>query len=215
MNRRRPVEVDLAQGLAYAFLAAPGWNQRMLEAAGRQTLGRWYAWLRPLVGAVRETYRDAPGDRPYALVRFIAGQDAFVDGLAGADEADRPLRPVQLTPVPTTMGPSRWPIPPVADLAALGELLHVMPEHLTWLVDARRLQPRTPEGPMHVYRYRWLGRSPAVPRLLEAPTPILRGTLRRLLHEVLDLVPAHRPRTDLCPAAALSPTRPAMSGPTS
>lgn len=64
-------------------------------------------------------------------------------------------------------------------------------EQLPWIADVKSLQRRTPAGPYHLYRYTWISRPDAVPRLLESPTPLLRETLRRLLEEILRWVPVH------------------------
>jgi len=89
------------------------------------------------------------------------------------------------------MGRRRWPVPVVADTTALARLLEVPLDQLAWLTDVQGRQRRTREGPYHLYRYRWVVRPGAVPRLLEAPTPLLRAVLRRLLADVLRWVPVH------------------------
>jgi len=180
---------QLGRALAYGFLASESWTQASLEAAGRRTLGRWHRWLRPLVGEVREAHYKPPVHRPGELARLISGSDFF---LAGVDWTEgRRLIAAQLVAVPTRMGERPWPVPVIDTLEALSGQLQVLPEHLTWMADLQGRQRRTPAGPHHVYTYRWVARPGAVPRLLEAPTPILRGALRRLLADVLHQVPVH------------------------
>lgn len=191
MSRRRGAGEAIAQALTYAFLSAPNWDRASLAAAGRDTLGRPYRWLSPVIRTVLATFRSAPADQPKALARVIASVEPFQRGLHHAELNGEPVRVRQLRPEPTQMGPSRWPVPEVDDLADLARLLEVLPEHLDWLADLKGRQRRTPPGPYHLYRYHWVQRPGAVPRLLEAPTPLLRQTLRRLLHEVLVWVPAH------------------------
>ncbi len=89
------------------------------------------------------------------------------------------------------MGVTRWPVPQIDDLASLATLLGLPLEQLTWAADVQGLQRRTPAGRLHLYRYRWITRPSAVPRLLEAPTPLLRAVLRRALDDVLSWVPVH------------------------
>lgn len=180
---------ELCRALAYGFLAAEGWTQGSLEAAGRRTLGRWHRWLRPLVGQVRDAYRAVPEDRPHELARFIAVSEFFPAGFDHPD--DGPLTVAHLIAAPTRMGHSPWPVPPVDTVDALAKRLQILPEHLAWMADPQGRQLRTAAGPYHLYDYRWVSRAGAVPRLLEAPTPLLRGTLRRLLTEILDRVPSH------------------------
>lgn len=180
-------EAEAARALAYGLLAADDWSQQALEASARQVLGRWHSWLRPLVGQVRDTYQVPPADRPLELARTIARSEPFARGVEEAGPGAG-LVVAELLVEPTGMGERRWPVPIVDDVDALARRLRVLPDHLSWLAD---LQGRTPAGPEQVYRYQWLARSGRAPRLLEAPTPILRGTLRRLLSEVIERVPIH------------------------
>ncbi len=177
--------------MAYAFLAAPTWDRPSLTEAGRDTVGRPYRWIAPIIRTVLAAYRSAPADQPRALARLIATVEPFQRGLHHAEMNAQPVRIRQLRFEPTEMASSRWPVPIVDDLAALARLLEVPPDQLDWLADLKGRQRRTPAGPYHLYRYRWVQRPHGVPRLLEAPTPLLRQTLRRLLHEVLVCVPAH------------------------
>lgn len=89
------------------------------------------------------------------------------------------------------MGAPKWPVPQVDDVADLAALLELPLEHLTWAADLRGLQRRTPPGPLHLYRHRWIERPNSLPRLIESPTPLLRAVLRRVLSEVLVWVPVH------------------------
>lgn len=84
-----------------------------------------------------------------------------------------------------------WQVPPIDDLPALADLLRLPLGQLLWVADAKGLQRRRPPGPLHVYRYHWVDRPGRVPRLLEAPTPLLRAVLQRLRTEVLAVVPVH------------------------
>lgn len=154
-------------------------------------VGRWHSWLRPTVGAVLDHYPERPADRPLELARLIASTPALQEGWAEQHESGRPIRVTRLAAVPTRSLGRRWPVPPAGDLAELAALLQVPVEQLPWLADTRGLQRRTPDGPFQLYGYHWMERPGRLPRLLEAPTPLLRQVLRRLLHDVLDRVPSH------------------------
>lgn len=182
---------QVGRALAYAFLAAPTWRQAALEQEGRRTLGRWFSWLRPLVGSVLDHYPTPPADRPRQLARFLATHPIFTQAWDDARAAGVSIPVRTVRPVPAAMAPARWPVPPCSDLADLARLLQVQPEHLDWLADTRGMQRRTRVSWFHTYRYDWLSRPGATPRLLEAPTPLLRETLRRLLSRVLAAVPVH------------------------
>lgn len=181
----------LARGLAWAFLAADAWTVPGLVDAGAAALGRRHRWLPGVAAAVVGTHRSAPTDRPYALARFVLHQTSLVEHLERAERRGSVVRVVQVPTVGGAMGVRRWPVPEVPDLPALADLLELPLDQLTWVADARSLQRRTPDGPFHVYRHRWIERPGAVPRLLEAPTPLLRAVLRRVLDRILVWVPVH------------------------
>ena len=188
--RHDPLE-HVARALAWGFLAAPEWDEPSLIAAGRLTVGRKPRWLGPVARQVLASYRSAPVDRPSELARFVHGITALDDAVERANRRGSPVRVRQIVTVPGRMGARRWPVPTVDDLPALAKLLQVPMEQLPWIADVKGLQRRTPAGPYHLYRYTWISRPNAVPRLLESPTPLLRETLRRLLAEILLWVPIH------------------------
>jgi hypothetical protein len=125
------------------------------------------------------------------LARFVLERTALPEHADRAARRGQPVRVVQVPTLPGAMGRRRWPVPEVVDLPALADLLELPLDQLTWVADARGLQRRTPDGPFHVYRHRWLERAGAVPRLLEVPTPLLRSVLRRVLDRILVWVPVH------------------------
>ena len=187
-----PAPLDaLARSLAWAFLAADAWTTRSLVAAAGTTLGRRHRWLPRVVEPVLAAHRSAPADRPYALARFVLEQTPLVEHAERAARRGRAVRVVLVPTVPGAMGVRRWPVPDVPDLPALAHLLELPPDQLDWLADPRGRQRRTPDGPFHAYRHRWVERPGAVPRLLEAPTPLLRAVLRRVLDRILVWVPLH------------------------
>ncbi len=189
MTRDRAAEVS--QALAWGFLAAPAWTRRGLRAAGRRTLGCRPAFLAAVVERVLAAYRRPPVDRPAELARYLLADEDLVEAVALAAARGPALRVRRIPARPGRMGPRRWPVPPVDGLPAFARLLEVPLEQLPWLGDLKGLQRRAPDGPLHLYRYRWVARPGAVPRLLESPTPLLRHVLRRLLDSVLAPVPVH------------------------
>ena len=181
----------LARGLAWGFLAAEEWNESSLVAAAAATLGRRHRWLPRVVRPVLTAYRSAPTDRPYELARFMLVATPLAEVADRAGQRGTPVRVRVIPAVAGRMGVRRWPVPEVDDSQCLAALLEVPLDQLAWMADLHGLQRRTPAGPLHVYRYRWLTRSHAVPRLLESPTPVLRAVLRRVLEEILRWVPIH------------------------
>ncbi|WP_157720307.1 reverse transcriptase family protein [Friedmanniella luteola] len=190
MKRRDPT-AHVARALAWSFLAAPDWTEAALRRSAWVTLGRRHRWVSALAGSAVATYRTAPLGRPHELAGLLAGSAVLTTALHRAARRGTPVRVRVLPTTPAAMGRRRWPVPEVDDGPALARLLQVPDEQLSWLADVQGRQRRTPAGPHHLYRYRWVARPGTVPRLLEAPTPLLRHVLRRLLDEVLVWVPAH------------------------
>jgi RNA-directed DNA polymerase len=181
----------LARALAWGFLAAPEWTESALVAAGQSTFGRRHRWIARVVRPVLASYRTPPYERPSELVGYLLNATPLVEVLARARQQRRPIRVASVATVPGRMGDRRWPVPEVDDLVGLASLLELPLEQLVWAADRRGLQRRTPTGPLHLYRHRWVSRPGAVPRLLESPTPLLRAVLRRVLDRVLCWVPLH------------------------
>jgi RNA-directed DNA polymerase len=182
---------DLARGIAWGLLGAAEWTELALVSAAARTLGRRHRWLVRVVVPVLRSYRSAPQDRPYELARFLLTGTPLPDFLARARRQGRQIRVRVITTVPGRMGARRWPVPEIDDLPALAGLLELPMDQLSWAADVRGLQRRTPSGPLHLYRHSWRVRPGAVPRLLEAPSPLLRAVLRRVLDRILVWVPVH------------------------
>lgn len=169
--------------------------------SGAVVLGARRRWLGPLARAVLAVYHRPPADRPRELAELIARSEVFTTATEAARVKGSPVQPVGWRPAPSRMVRRRWPVPVIDDVAGLASLLDVDIARLDWLADPRSYQRRTPVaalhpngplgGPLHPYRYRWVPRRGRTPRLIEAPTAALRQVQRRLLHEVLALIPVH------------------------
>jgi hypothetical protein len=134
---------------------------------------------------VHESYPQMPSDRPRELERRIA--------LALRDLVT-PARPPKVRHwllFEQEMAPMRWPVPAIATSGDLAELLGVTPGELEWLADPRRLERTVTAGRLRNYRSAWLPRASGLPRLIEQPKARLKAIQRRVLHEILDLVPSH------------------------
>jgi hypothetical protein len=85
----------------------------------------------------------------------------------------------------------RWPVAELDTKADLAELLGLDDARLDWLADIRNLERSVESERLRNYRYTWLARTAAPPRLLEQPKSMLKAAQRRVLREVLDWIPAH------------------------
>jgi hypothetical protein len=86
---------------------------------------------------------------------------------------------------------TRIGVPQLATESALAAWLGVTLPDLLAFADLRGFHARAPLGPRHHYRYRWLAKRSGSKRLIEAPKEMLRDLQQRILHEILDRVPAH------------------------
>jgi hypothetical protein len=89
------------------------------------------------------------------------------------------------------MARAPWPLPEIASPGALAAWLGTDPAQLAWLADARGLERGATDPRLRHYAYTWLPRTGAPPRLIEAPKSRLKAIQRRILHEILDRIPAH------------------------
>lgn len=181
---------QLSAALAQQLLAVE-WSHPELRAAARRALRLRAPWISELIAELLAAYWHKPADRPRELALTIRSSQHFQSGFSQAALIGRPLQIFEIRPGTTAMGRERWPVPEFDDLDQLASTLGLTPGQLSWLADLSQLQRRTPAGRLHPYDYRWITRAGKVARLLEEPTPILKGTQRRLLDEVLNLVPTH------------------------
>lgn len=191
MNRRRSDhDLALALALALAFSAAE-WTVAGLTTAGQRTVGSRTRWLRLLAQDMLACYPEVPADRPRELTAVIAGSEPFLRGVEAARASGRPLRVVAVSPAGTRMVPGRWDVPVLHDVVELAAWLELSVGQLLWLADPAGRQRREAPGPLHLYDYRWVPRRAGPPRLLEAPTPILKRVQRRLLTALLGRIAVH------------------------
>jgi hypothetical protein len=170
-----------ALNLASAFLAG-AWSAAALAQRGAQALGRKQRGLTALVRRVLAAYPDAPhSDDHERLAAFVAAR-----GRLAAPQTARvfPLTP-RMRPNPA------WPVPAITTTAALAQRLGLTPSQLDWFADRRGMEAKRLDGPLRHYTYRWLTSRGGKRRLLEAPRPRLKALQRRILHELLDAIPAH------------------------
>jgi hypothetical protein len=179
------IRSELARCLADAFLAGEWELPGLLERAG-QVLDRRPRWARQIARDVLSAYPRRPADRRRELARFVA---QMLDRLPPA-RLDPPRVRRRLVPQPA-MGRAPWPVPELAAVGDLADFLGLELGQLAWLADARGLERSVDDERLRNYRYRTLPRRGGVVRVTERPKPRLKAIQRRLLHEVLDWIPAH------------------------
>jgi RNA-directed DNA polymerase len=182
----------VARNLAAALLAGT-WTRRGLlrrteTVLGRRTRKAQQALVHELVAGVTTDYPPSP---PW-LVTFLLRSSAFRQAGGASIKNPRSVQPVLKHP---TFAPAQrfadLAVPKLATLGDLAKWLELPIEQLDWLSDSRRQQGSTDIPILQHYRYAFAPKKTGAPRLIEIPKPKLMAIQRRILHEILDLVPVH------------------------
>nr|WP_255653585.1 reverse transcriptase family protein [Myxococcus sp. XM-1-1-1] len=89
------------------------------------------------------------------------------------------------------MGRRPWPVPELTTQAALAQWLGVTDAQLGWLVDGAGFERTSRPGQWRRYRYVWIPKRTGGKRLLEQPGLDLARLQRKVLHDILDVIPPH------------------------
>ena len=184
-NRRARSRISAC--LSDAFLAGP-WSEALLIDRAGQVLEPERPWFGALARETLAAYRRSPADRPRELAAFIALRLERMPDHPRNDPAPRVRRWLLAE---LAMGRRRWPVPELPSLAALASHLALDAAELAWLADTRGLERTVADQKLRNYRYAWLPRQNGPPRVIERPKARLKAIQRRVLHEVLDWIPAH------------------------
>ena len=177
----------LSRFMADAFLAGV-WNERAMAGRAGRSLDRRPRWVQSVAREVITAYPRPPADRPRELAAFVAL------ALENRPSTDAEVAPPQVRRwlVPhAAMGRRRWSVPELATAGALAKWLDVSVGELAWLADARGLEREVDAERLRNYVYGQLARRGGLPRVIERPKSRLKAIQRRLLHEILDWIPAH------------------------
>ncbi len=178
---------DLADCLSGALLVG-AWSARpMADRAGRAVRPRPW-WTLPLVRAVLSAYPRPPLDRPRELARFV---DRVLAALPARDGDGPPPRPRHWEVPAPAMGRRPWPVPEIASLGELARFLELSDGELAWFADLRSLERTARDERLRHYRYGTFARPGRPVRVIERPKHRLKEIQRRVLHGILDWIPAH------------------------
>jgi hypothetical protein len=183
-SRAGPPPNSLAPAIAAAFLAGT-WTEDAMARRAREAIEHAPRWLRRVAAAVAAAYHRPPADRPRELTDIIRVT------IAGRRVPPRPRRVRRWFLPEQQMIRRRWPVAELDTRADLATLLGLEDARLDWLADIRGLERTVESEQLRNYRYAWLPRQAAPPRLIEGPKSMLKAAQRRVLREVLDWIPAH------------------------
>jgi RNA-directed DNA polymerase len=187
-----------AQALTHAFVAGP-WTQRAMVERAERALGRQAKWLAALAARTRRRF---PADSPPtalwpAIEASIAADRGFRAGVGTPSDVAQAGERLHAYPRQyLAFEPEFAPGPvsavlPLATERAVADWLGLSMPDLLWLADPSQQLARAKPGPLHHYHARWVRKRDGSPRLLEQPKPLLKSTQRKMLHDLLDRVPAH------------------------
>lgn len=180
----------VAVELANAILAGPKGPEE-LAARLAAALGRKHRWIAALSRRIFERFGSRLGHAMRArLVEFIEA-DAAYQGAWGRQVPPRIrhyfLDSPQMEPRKGAL--AACALPALATPGDLAKWLGVCGSELDWFADRRQSNGRA-DGRLAHYHYRWIEKREGY-RLIESPKPRLREIQRRILREIIRLVPAH------------------------
>lgn len=181
-----------ARHLATALLACD-WTPGAMGTAGQAALGGGTPRLMAkLVAEVRERTVTPYAPPPQKLTRYILDASTFERLFKRAQKvapaAPAILASAGMAPLAIFRGIA---VPQLATPGDLAAWLEISPAKLDWFADIAGRLARDTDEPLQHYRYSWAAKRTGPPRLIEAPKADMKCIQRRILHEILDPVPAH------------------------
>ena len=182
----------LARNLAATLLGGK-WTSQELERRAAEFFGDIHPKIRRrLVHGLMADAAKAYPPSPDALVAHFLSSGRFIRLSMALRRSGRlpavALESAQFAPISALAG---LKIPELSTPADLAKWLDLSLEQLDWLADTRRQHIRTAIPILQHYFYTFIPKRRGLPRLIEAPKPRLRAIQRRILHEMLDVLPAH------------------------
>ncbi len=181
----------IADSLAAAFVTGP-WQLDGLVDRGERLLGKRWRWLRPLARGVIQACGDtALPPHVVDVARLINANTGFQNACEKHSIELPGLLKNRSTMSPLAGVPSSWPVSQLSSPGELAQWLELSANELAWLADCRLLETKVTEMRLRHYHYRWMKKRTGGARLIESPKPRLMAIQRRILHEILDVIPPH------------------------
>jgi RNA-directed DNA polymerase len=181
---------SLIDALARSLLAEEPAVELLVERC-RQTLGRRWRWLPPLVVRYLKEFGSArPRHREVALFLrrdrgLLRAWSKYARELIVA-EWQTPFE--RMRPVAAARA---WGIPPIESAGDLARWLGVSPGELRWFADLKALALKQSEPRLRHYHYHVAAKGWGKVRLIESPKPRLKDLQRQILLWILDKIPPH------------------------
>lgn len=179
-----------AQAIAHALLAGP-WDRHAMRDRVRLVLGDEPSWLGDWVSRILKRHPAPPAHD--ALIELLLRSTRFRDALRGAPPPLPVRRWLFAEPrmQPAAGAPASWTVPSLATTGDVASWFDLSVADLLWFADPDGWEQRRRAEPLRHYQYRWLTKPSGGYRIVEAPKPRLKALQRKVLHNLLDRVPAH------------------------
>ncbi|RKF44509.1 reverse transcriptase [Paraburkholderia fungorum] len=156
-------------------------------------LGEPADWMNRLAGRVAKRFGSRwDSVESKELSKVIAETTGFVAAWTGENRPRvvrvLPRPPVQRPAPPWLHGAVLPQLPTLGDLAAW---LEIEAGELDWFADRWRLPAQSAATPLHHYSYKAIEKRDGRCRIIEVPKSRLRALQRKVLHGLLDRIPAH------------------------
>lgn len=194
---RRPFELrmhanrTIASALATSFVVG-SFTADDLVKRGSALLGKRRKWLPPLAERLIASFSTGARPGKWEVEAFLLDDRGFQKACQRSELTivDR------LDPTPGAMSPAVpaqfWEsVPAITSPKELADWLQVPLRQLNWFANPPYRGRSVAEGKLAHYRYRRLTKPDGQFRLIEAPKPRLKGMQRKILAEILNLVPPH------------------------
>ncbi|NML98538.1 RNA-directed DNA polymerase [Paraburkholderia sp. RP-4-7] len=178
--------------IADAMLAGPPEASAMVERMTR-VLGEHADWMNGLARRVAKRFGSRwDSVESKELSKVVAENTGFVSAWRGEN---RPRVVRVLTRPPFQRPPPPWlpdaALPQLPTLGNLAAWLEIEPDELDWFADRWRVPAQSAATPLHHYSYKVVEKRDGRCRIVEVPKLRLRALQRKVLHGLLDRVPAH------------------------
>jgi retron-type reverse transcriptase len=181
----------LAKVLATSFLAGESTVEEII-VRGRHTLGRAWAWLRPLAKRYVHAFAGRTRPRHRQVVRFLLEDRGFRQACSRhSNELSVHAwmaEPMQMQPVGTA---TAWGLPVIDSTGGLADWLGIEISELEWFADLKGLAYKRDVSRLRHFHYRILAKRSGSIRLIESPKARLKELQRKILREILERIPAH------------------------
>lgn len=152
-----------------------------------RTLGRPRRWLRPLVRRYLEAFGNDVRPRHRDVVQWLR-RDAEFSRVRTVSIAEWLAEPQRMQPVAAVQ---QWNLPVIESTGDLAKWLSVTTDELEWFADLKGLGYKPSSSKLQHYYYVIREKRSGGVRLIESPKSRIKELQRRILSEILDLIPVH------------------------